>query len=135
MAVAVLTRRVCPTRDPSPRKPRGPSMASTASFPTADTTVTFKQVPGENRYILRKRRTDANQWELPSGTTACQLLNIDKPSPTEWTHKCTLKGIRVDDWVFGVSSVSKDGFESPVASAVPGGAFKPYVAPPPAAPK
>jgi hypothetical protein len=40
-----------------------------------------------------------------------------------------LKGIRVDDWVFGVSSVSKDGFESPVASAVPGGAFKPYLAP------
>jgi hypothetical protein len=34
----------------------------------------------------------------------------------------------VDDWVFGVSSVSKDGLESPVASAVPGGAFKPYVA-------
>ena len=42
-----------------------------------------------------------------------------------------LPHIRVDDWVFGVSSVSKDGFESPVASAVPGGAFKPYVAPPP----
>ena len=40
-----------------------------------------------------------------------------------------LKGIRVDDWVFGVSSVSEDGFESPVASAVPGGAFKPYIAP------
>ena len=40
-----------------------------------------------------------------------------------------LKGIRVDDWVFGVSSVSKDGFESPVASAVPGGAFKPWVKP------
>ena len=41
-------------------------------------------------------------------------------------------GVRVDDWTFGVSSVSKDGYESPVASAVPGGAFKPYVAPPPA---
>jgi hypothetical protein len=41
----------------------------------------------------------------------------------------TLPHIRVDDWVFGVSSVSKDGFESPVASAVPGGAFKPYIAP------
>ena len=27
----------------------------------------------------------------------------------------------MDDWVFGVSSVSKDGFESPVASAVPAG--------------
>ena len=46
-------------------------------------------------------------------------------------RKTVLKGIRVDDWVFGVSSVSKDGYESPVASAVPGGAFKPYVAPPP----
>ena len=45
-------------------------------------------------------------------------------------HCAVLKHIRVDDWVFGVSSVSKDGFESPVASAVPGGAFKPYVAPP-----
>jgi hypothetical protein len=32
--------------------------------------------------------------------------------------------------VFGVSSVGTNGFESPVASAVPGGAFKPYVAPP-----
>jgi hypothetical protein len=40
-----------------------------------------------------------------------------------------LPDIRVDDWVFGVSSVSDDWFESPVASAVPGGAFKPYVAP------
>jgi hypothetical protein len=38
-----------------------------------------------------------------------------------------LPHIRVDDWVFGVSSVSEDGFESPVASAVPGGAFKPWV--------
>ena len=44
-------------------------------------------------------------------------------------RNAVLKGIRVDDWVFGVSSVSKDGFESPVASAVPGGAFKPYVKP------
>ncbi len=46
------------------------------------------------------------------------------------TCKVVLPHIRVDDWVFGVSSVSKDGFESPVASAVPGGAFNPYIAPP-----
>jgi hypothetical protein len=50
------------------------------------------------------------------------------------TCKLVLPHIRVDDWVFGVSAVSADGFESPVASAVPGGAFKPYVAPPPAKP-
>ena len=42
------------------------------------------------------------------------------------------RGIRVDDWVFGVSSVAADGSESPVASAVPGGAFRPYAPPPPA---
>ena len=42
--------------------------------------------------------------------------------------RIVLAHIRVDDWVFGVSSVSKDGFESPVASAVPGGVFRPYVA-------
>jgi hypothetical protein len=46
--------------------------------------------------------------------------------------KVVLPHIRVDDWVFGVSSVSRDGFESPVASAVPGGAFEPFVVPPPA---
>ena len=43
--------------------------------------------------------------------------------------KAVLKGIRVDDWVFGVSSISADGFESPVASAVPSGSFKPWVEP------
>jgi hypothetical protein len=32
---------------------------------------------------------------------------------------------RGDDWLFGVSSVAADGSESPVASAVPGGAFAP----------
>ena len=42
-----------------------------------------------------------------------------------------LEHVRVDDWVFGVAAVSKDMWVSPVASAVPGGAFKPYVAPPP----
>jgi hypothetical protein len=42
--------------------------------------------------------------------------------------KVVFPHIRVDDWVFGVSSVGANGFESPVASAVPGGAFKPYVA-------
>jgi hypothetical protein len=41
-----------------------------------------------------------------------------------------LPGVRVDDFVFGVSSVSRDGYESPVASAVPGGAFRPYTPPP-----
>ena len=72
---------------------------------------------GAAAYVVRWRRSDENQWteslRLPAGTT---------------TH--VLPHIRVDDWVFGVSSVSAEGFESPVASAVPGGAFQPYVAAP-----
>ena len=40
-----------------------------------------------------------------------------------------VKGVRVDDFVFGVASHDQRGFSSPVAAAVPGGAFKPYVPP------
>ena len=77
---------------------------------------------------------DRLQWEAARRTR--QLLGKDcdgeivVDAPVEEGYvQCVLPHIRVDDWVFGVSSVSKDGFESPVASAVPGGAFKPYVAP------
>ncbi|RHW18509.1 M20/M25/M40 family metallo-hydrolase [Sphingomonas gilva] len=77
-----------------------------------DTTLAWTAVPGAAKYIVRWRETDANQWrhavELP-GTATGHVLT----------------GVRVDDWVFGVSSVSGEGVESPVASAVPGGAFAP----------
>jgi hypothetical protein len=77
-------------------------------------------VSGASSYKVWWRRTDANNWEISrdlSGSTCAAECKIILPH------------IRVDDWVFGVSSVSKSGFESPVASAVPGGAFRPYVAP------
>ena len=88
------------------------------------------QAAGAN-WIIRWRRTDANQWQQSNAAIApaCQ------EGPAEGSEcRYRLPGVRVDDWIFGVSSISKDGFESPVASAVPGGAFKPYVAPPPAPP-
>jgi hypothetical protein len=93
---------------------------------STDTTITFNTVPGAANYIIRRRRTDANQWENGSSSNVWCVTKVEAPS----TEMCTLKHIRVDDWVFGVSSVSKDGFESPVASAVPGGGFHPYVTPP-----
>jgi hypothetical protein len=40
-----------------------------------------------------------------------------------------LNGTRIDDWVFGVSAVASDGSESPIASAVPGGAYAPLPRP------
>ena len=108
---------------------------------STDTTVTWTQVPSAVGYIVRWRRTDANKWEVARQIvdtglviTSCEPAGrcSDEIRKT-FQRKAVLPHIRVDDWVFGVSSVSKDGFESPVASAVPGGAFKPY-APPPAQP-
>ena len=100
---------------PPPPEPKVEGGVST------DTTVTWAPVTGAASYSVRWRRTDANNWEVSRSVpaTACST-----------TCKAVLPHIRVDDWVFGVSSVSNDGFESPVASAVPGGAFRPYVAPP-----
>jgi hypothetical protein len=95
---------------PPPPAPKVEGAVST------DTTVTWESAPGAASYVVRWRRTDDNQWtqsKVAPGTASSIVL----------TH------VRVDDWVFGVSSVSKDGWESPVASAVPGGAFKPYVTP------
>ena len=106
-----------------------PPEATVEGAVATDTTVTVRQVVENSRISVRKRRTDAGQWEPVSGTGACKVAGLENPAPTKWIYSCVLKGIRVDDWVFGVSAVSKDGFESPVASAVPGGAFKPWAKP------
>jgi hypothetical protein len=100
-----------------------------------DTTVAWDPVVGADHYVVRWRRTDSNQWQRMKivgrqagpGLDACPR---DSKAAEETKLSCAVKlrHIRVDDWVFGVSSVTKDGFESPVASAVPGGVFKPYVA-------
>ncbi len=81
-----------------------------------DTTVTWTPVAGAAGYMIRWRRTDANRFEHAFRVPASATKHV-------------IKGVRVDDWVFGVSAVGASGFESPVAAAVPGGAFKPYVAP------
>ena len=77
-----------------------------------DTTVEWERVPMAESYRISWRRTDAAHWTssviVPGSATS---------------H--VLKGVRVDDWVFGLSAISRDGYESPVASAVPGGAFGP----------
>jgi Zn-dependent M28 family amino/carboxypeptidase len=101
---------------PPPPEPKVEGAVST------DTTLTWMPVPSDaSSYMIRWRRMDANQWQESRAVRA---------SECSAECKVILPHIRVDDWVFGVSSVSKDGFESPVASAVPGGAFKPYVAAP-----
>ena len=107
-----------------------PPEASVEGAVQTDTTVSWTPVPGVNAYRVHKRRTDAANWEPDAEVV---VVSCDgKPCPPQL--RTVLKRIRVDDWVFGVSAVSASGFESAVAAAVPGGAFKPYVAPPPTQP-
>jgi hypothetical protein len=105
---------------------------------STDTTLTWPFDVSSYSFVVRWRRTDASNWEnsrsmgnLALGTEDKSCVIVAGPQTPADHSECrvVLRGIRVDDWVFGVSSVSKDGFESPVASAVPGGAFKPYVKP------
>ena len=106
---------------PPPPEPIAEGAVST------DTTISWKPVPGAASYLVRWRRSDHNQWQHSQARKAAEPEHSadDKVE----SYQSVLKGIRVDDWVFGVSSISEDGFESPVASEVPGGAFKPFVKP------
>ena len=112
---------------PPPPEPRVEGAVST------DTTLTWplEKIPF---YVIHWRRTDSSQWEFERRVRTDALNDVPGCKaglvhPGQASVRCVLPHIRVDDWVFGVSAVSKDGFESPVASAVPGGAFHPYIAP------
>jgi len=96
---------------------------------STDTKVHWGTVPNAASYVIKRRRTDANQWAHSQRVHNNEKQTIILHGRTATGHSVTLPHVRVDDWVFGVSSVSKDGYESPVASAVPGGAFRPFVAP------
>lgn len=128
-------------RAPIPPEPRVEGAVST------DTTVSWVPVTSADRfvenYVVRWRRTDQAGWAGSLRTSNCVFTGGPRVprrgadgslQPGENGSRCTqvLPGIRVDDWVFGVSSVAADGSESPVASAVPGGAFRPWTPPPPA---
>jgi len=116
-------------RAPMPPEPVVEGAVSTS------TTLRWPAVTGAANYIVRWRRTDASRWEHQfTGIRYSPITMIEcfGRSPTDAGCTVTLPGIRVDDWVFGVSSVAADGSESPVASAVPGGAFRPVPPPVPA---
>lgn len=81
------------------------------------TAVRWMPVANAVAYRVYQRRTDAPAW--PEEPVAV----LDASTGGEVVHR--LEGIRGDDWLFGVSAVSTEGPESPIASAVPGGAFAP----------
>ena len=74
-------------------------------------------------------------WQAPAGAAADNLAGYRvywrDTTEAAWTHsrwagkvaEIKLPGVVIDDWAFGVASVSKDGFESPVEYPGPLGAF------------
>jgi len=122
------------------RAPAPPAPAVEGAVST-DTNLQWGSVPGAVGYVVRWRRTDASQWQhsLRLDARRCGMGvqtnrgGVVIPNVDCGVHSERLRGVRVDDWVFGLSSVAADGSESPVASAVPGGAFVPWVPPAPGA--
>ncbi|MCJ2177713.1 M28 family peptidase [Novosphingobium album (ex Hu et al. 2023)] len=80
------------------------------------TDVTWKPVPGAVAYNVWRRATDATEWEAEPVVAHTSETGAK------------LDGLRGDDWILGVSAIAADGSESPVAAAVPGGAFEPLAA-------
>jgi hypothetical protein len=88
------------------------SMAALASAPapptgvdikgavSVDTTVSWVPSPDAARYRLWWRSTTDPQWRFSRDAAP--------------TGQAVLAGANIDDWFFGVSAVSADGWESPV---------------------
>lgn len=92
--------------------PMPPAAKADAAVST-DTKVSWSRVPGAARYCIYRRATSASAWGKPY---VCDASGAETR---------ILKGVRGDDWIFGVSAISQTGTESPVSSAVPGGQFAP----------
>ncbi|MBA4805551.1 MAG: M20/M25/M40 family metallo-hydrolase [Brevundimonas sp.] len=74
-----------------------------------DTTLRWQAVPGAAGYRVWWRPTTAAQW-----------------THSRWAGdatELTLPGVVIDDYFFGVSAVSDDGYESPVVFPGPAGSF------------
>jgi len=98
----------------APAPPTGVKIDGAVS---ADTTVSWNAVPGAARYRVWWRDTTAPRWEHMRRAGSALSLKLDK--------------VVIDDWFFGVQSVSTDGYASPVVFPGPAGDF---ISAPPASP-
>ncbi|MDE2304490.1 MAG: M28 family metallopeptidase [Gammaproteobacteria bacterium] len=89
--------------------PAPPAAVAISGAVTADTTLRWQAATGAAGYRVWWRETTAPQWQM-------HRFAGDRT-------RFTLRGINIDDYFFGVASVSADGFESPVEFPGPAGAF------------
>jgi len=80
---------------------------------TPNTTLRWQAQPGAAGYRVWWRGTTDPQWKYSLYVAA------DAVQPA----RLTLKNVVIDDWFFGVSAVSADGYESPVVFPGDPGAF------------
>jgi Zn-dependent M28 family amino/carboxypeptidase len=99
------------------RAPAPPTGVAIDGAVSSDTTVQWKKQPDAAGYIVHWRDTTAPQWQHS------RLVGA--------TDKAVLKDVVIDDWFFGVSAVSADGYQSPVVFPGDAGSFERS---PPAAP-
>jgi hypothetical protein len=89
--------------------PAPPTNVSISGQVSPDTTLSWDKVPGATQYRLHWRLTTDAQW-----THARTVGDVDE---------FTLENVVIDNYFFGVSSVSESGVQSPVVFPGPAGAF------------
>lgn len=92
------------------RAPAPPTGVDSKGALATDTTLTWHKVPGAAGYRVHWRQTTAPQWQH-------QLAVGD-------VDQAVVKDVVIDDWFFGVSAVSADGYESPVVFPGYAGSFE-----------
>ncbi|KZC19590.1 peptidase M28 [Rhodanobacter denitrificans] len=91
------------------RAPAPPEGIDIAGAVATDTTLKWRKVPGAAGYRVHWRDTTAAKWQY-----ARAVGDVDH---------AVLPDVVIDDWFFGVSSVSVDGYESPVVFPGDAGSF------------
>ncbi|MGB3462036.1 MAG: M28 family metallopeptidase [Rhodanobacter lindaniclasticus] len=97
------------------RAPAPPTQVETKGALATDTTVSWRKVPGAAGYRVHWRDTTAPQWQYVRA-----VGDVDQ---------AVLTDVVIDDWFFGVSAVSADGYESPVVFPGFAGSFERSPAP------
>jgi len=92
----------------APAPPGGVTIAGAVS---SDTTVTWRPVTGAASYRVYWRGTTEPQWSNRRDAGAATTLKLEN--------------VVIDDYFFGVSAISADGFESPIEFPGVAGAFFP----------
>ena len=102
-----------------------PPQARADAAVRVDTELSWQVVPGADSYTVHVRRTNEPNWRegLPEGTRGERWEGVKVTDPVDGRFADVIP-LRGDDWLFGVAACNGE-YCSPIASAVPGGAFEP----------